>query len=460
MRRDGWLVISGGAILLLLVWLYRLDEETRAVPMPVGDGWRTVMPDARAEDGSTLTIYPDTDNWSALQSFCDAHTAILFPDGNYPVSKCVNWKTGSEGVGRGMEATGFRMIGATGEPVFGLGGAGRWASSSGYGPATDVTLRGLTLYQTDQSSANCKCLFVNDECHRFTGRNLRFQGSYYEGVVAGSNCIVVSLYDIEAIDCGNGGSAYTLSTAGINATAVDLTIDGFLCRGCGQGVETGNTRVTVRNGTIVSPGVGTPSLGINIGSSGYGVYQTTVENVLVSGYIAALTTGNGIGRLAAVTIQNCDFDGTVTFQGGVLNNSVHHAHEGPDTEQSYFLNNIIRIAGLSSGPFTYNEGPTPHVPPGVLGREPLIIRGNRFYYDSTPQTTPTIGFAGEISAVCLVDQNFIYGLAASPSRGDVASFTNGSNPPIAGMPNLTVRNTWAFDLNGRSRSFSIQREGA
>ena len=425
------------------------------------------MSEARAEDGSTIPLFASSDNWALLQAFVDAHTSIHLPAGDWWLSRPLNiGNAAKELVGSGVEGTTLRNVGTYGGPVVGIGGDGRWTGSAGYGRADGTIIRGMTLWQEDETTANCKCLFI-ETADDVLVENLRVRGSSYEGIVSGSNLFDITFRDIEAWDCGNGGPAYALSTAGINATSIDLLIEDFRTLRCGQGVETGNTRVTVRRGVVSEPGAGLPSIGINIGSSVYGVWRTAVEDVVISGYDSAVITGSGNGRLAGVylrrlTIYEDGVEGTspITFGGGALNNTVPHADQGPTTEGSIIEDCNIYITSPHNGGIGYNSGVVDN--DGLYGREPLVMRRNKVYMDlddPSEQTAPIYFVAGEVGAVVGVYENEVHGLPEGPSRGDLATFTNGLNVAIPEMPTLGYSGNLAFNASGARRSFDVLIEG-
>jgi hypothetical protein len=428
---------------------------------------------ARAEDGSTCKLYSNQDNWAALQSFVDAHTTIQLPAGEWWISKCLNLKNNSQTLaGRGADNTTLKRISSVGGPVVGIAGDGAWEGSSGYGRADNITVRKLSLWQTDESTTNCKCFFNNDGDNLLL-ENLRVIGSSYEGIVSGSNCAYVRLSHIEAWNCGNGGPAYALSTAGINATSDQLIIEDFRTVGCGQGLETGNQHIVIRRGHISSPGAGSPQKGINIGSTGHGVYDVVIEDCIISGYDSAFGCGNGIGRLCGIFFRrNKIYDegdgaAAVEFMGGLENNLVtgeQNRFEGPDLYGSEITDNEFYISAPHSESIIYNTGPANIGNPNVHGREALLVARNKITYvsgDTSLQTSPIIGFAGNITGNITVQDNKVYGMPAAPSRGDLQTYTNNQNASIPGMPNLSYARNYAFDTNGkRLRSFVVNIEGA
>ncbi len=421
---------------------------------------------ARAEDGSRLRLYHDSDNWSAFQTFIDAHSSILIPAGHWTFSKPINLGGKRyEFVGRGATATTLHNIGTFGGPVLGVGAYGTYAGSAGYGDANGTVVRGMTLQQDDETTAHCKCLYVLG-ADDFVGENIRVRDSSYEGIVSGSGLHRITFRNIEAWDCGNGGPAYTLSTAGINATSIDLLIEDFITLRCGQGVETGNTRVTLRRGLVTRRGEGLPSLGINIGSSVFGVYETTIEDCTVLGYDAPFGCGSGNGRIASVTFRrNIAKDAGVaaaanlSFMGGILNNTVPHADQGPTTGHSYIIDNEFYVTRPTNGCIGYSSGITDTN--GLFGREPLTIARNKIFFDLAEESTaPVFFFAGEIIAPVELIDNEIHGLDAAPSRGDVQSFTLLGNPTVPGFPTLTYAGNVAYKRDGRTRNMVINIAGA
>lgn len=420
------------------------------------------MPFARAEDGSLLQLNTDSDNWAALQAFCDAHHSVLLPDGRYPISKTLNAKNaGFELSGKGMEATTLLLNAETNGPVVGWGANGLWAGSSGYGQADFVKLSRMTLETQSTLSTNSKCLWIvnGDDA---TLRNVRAKGAVYEGFVNGSNVKRTSCYDIEAVECGNGDAVlFPRTTAGINMTGIDQLIDGFRTINCGQGVECGNTRETFKRGLITDDGTHPlgPRLGFTIGNSVYGVYRTTVENNTVIGYPTAVSCTNVNGRLAAVTIQRNHLYGAVEFSGGALNNVVPHPDQGPTTEGSFIIDNEIIMDTLLYGPVLYNGGNVSNG--GLFAREPLTIaRNNLRILSEVAYTSPVFSYAGLMVGTCLLYGNAVYGLSHAPSRGDVQTFSFGANLSTPGCPALSYYGNIPIDHNGRYRTWVANIEGA
>jgi hypothetical protein len=222
------------------------------------------------------------------------------------------------------------------------------------------------------------------------------------------------------------------------------------------------------------PGTGTPGIGVNIGSTGWGIYDVEISDCKIYGYDSAISVGNGIGRLTYIRILRNHIhdegagDSPIEFFGGQATNGVTGADnpfEGPDLsdEGSFIEDNEFEVSSPHQGAISYNTGPVDLGNPNVYGREKLTVRGNivRFVSgDPSLQTNPIVGFGGTITGTCLVVGNEIHGLPDAPQRGDVQSYTNGTNPSIPAMPNLSVYGNNAYGTDGRLRSWFTNREGA
>ena len=461
MNRRGWLAAAAG--------LFSAQSF----------GGNSRVSHARNENGVKAKLYPDADNWAALQTLLDVSTHVTLPAGEWPISRTLQMGQRRQAVqGQGVGRTTLRLYTNYGGPVIGIGAGTRWSpTDTNYFGATGMMVRGLTLHQ-QSTAAGANCLYVSDqpvygvnECNELKVYEVRVRGAAYEGIVAASSIRDAHLKNIEAWDCGNGGPAYALSTAGINATCGGLILEDFRTLRCGQGVETGNSNVIVRRGVITEPGAGTPGIGVNIGSTGWGIYDVEISDCKIYGYDSAIAVGNGIGRLTSIRIlRNLIHDegagnSPIEFQGGQTANGVANPFAGPDlsAEGSFIEDNVFEVSSPHQGAISYNTGPADLGNPNVYGREKLTVRGNIIRFvsgDTSLQTNPLIGFAGNITGDCLVTRNRVYGLPTAPSRGDVQSYTNNQNAAVQGMPNLSVYGNDAYLSTDRLRDFSVRIEGA
>lgn len=425
---------------------------------------------AISDNGNRVPLDPDGDNWERLQDLLDNSSHVTLPVGIWNISRTLNIGNSPRTLrGYGPERTKLVLNEQFPGPVIGISGDGRWQGSESYEIADNVSIFGIHFHQMSQENTLTQCIFCNDGDY-FTVERCKVSGTRYEGIIAPGNN--VNIRSFVAQNCGNGwydypdpddipvDNYYYLSTAGINSTAIDLLVDGFVCIGCGQGVETGNTRVEIRNGTIIEPGIGEPHYGVNVGSSSSGIFLTKVSNVIIRGYDSAIQVGpNGLGRLSGVTVEYCDVDGMINFSGGKHDNNVSHPDEGPDTYGSFIRGNKVTVTtSFTSSPIGVSDGLNTD---GLYGREPLQITDNEIVYENdSPGDIPVIGFAGKITADMLLENNIIRGISSAPSRGDIASFSLSENPVVPGFPTLEIGNNLAYNASGFTRALSIKIEGA
>lgn len=406
------------------------------------------------------------DNQPALQSFLDSlapGSIVMIPEGSWSVASTLNVPPGIRVEGAGMDATEIVALGELNGPVVGWGGGGRWANSAGRTRSDGVTITKMTLRQTAGGNTNDKCLW-GETGHDATISFVRFKGSNYEGGVSGNWNERILVEDCVAEDCGNGGPAYSLSTAGINFTSQTLILRRLKTVRCGQGIEAGAVDVDIEDCEITEPTSATPSIGINIGSTGAGIHNLNVRRNFVAGYPSSFQCANGIGRLSKIAVEdNVFLDGAVSFAGGKPTNNTPHPDggDGPDTFGSIIQRNTLIATKPNVVSIMYNTGPSPAYQ--VYGREPLRIERNTITYVlSNPalQTTPPLAFAGLIDVDCTAVENKIFGLDAASSRGDVASFTSGTNPAVPAFPKLRVAGNRAYTKAGAARAVSVKIEGA
>jgi hypothetical protein len=322
------------------------------------------------------------------------------------------------------------------------------------------------------NTPNQKCIWI-DNSDGVTISRCFIGGCDYEGVIGSYTATHTTLADCVADDCGNGGPKYAQSTAGFNMVSPYTRLLRCRTTRCGQGCETGNSHVTMENCDFGSPGAGTPSIGINIGSTNAGIWDVVVVGCTTNGYRQAVQIGNGNGRLAGVLLRDCVFaDGGVAFQGGMTKNLVATPHEGPDLFGSAFMNCKVhftnpKLASNNAG-FIYSVGPsylpshaptaaTPK-PPHAWGRAQLRVEDCSVSYDpgvadgSTPPFSMTGGITGTVEFVrCLVA-----GLDAPLTRGDFSAFDLGENLVQRPCRNLLIQQFNARDSKGVARAPRIQ----
>lgn len=398
------------------------------------------------------------DNAPAIQAFIDAlpnGATIKIPAGVWHVESRLKLKAQQKLVGAGMDRTTIKSRGADWSgPIVAWGVD--WLN-----PADGVELRDLTIEQAVVGTSKHGCILGEGNDSKLT--RIRVVGSRYEGIIIGGWNKNATLTDCEAIDCGNGGPAYTQSTSGFNAHAFNTRYIRCRAKRCGQGFEFGATG-TIVDGCIASdPGPGTPSMAYNCGSSVNGVWKVRLLRSRSFGYVDAVLIGNGIGRLSDVRVEGCTFvGGSLNFHGGQPTNFARHpfpGFEGPDTHGSAVVGNTFIFHRPNHGALSYYGGPA--AAHAVFGREPLKVERNTIHYRLAAgdvQSAPPIGFAGSIVAKCTAAGNVISGLDEAPVRGDVATFSVNDNPAVPNMP-LTSKGNAAFRADGAERAVVERREG-
>jgi hypothetical protein len=324
----------------------------------------------------------------------------------------------------------------------------------------NVRIQRMTLVQSSDLSTANKCLYV-EECENFVLSDLILKNSSYEGVIAGNFAKCGQIDRIRAINCGNGGKAYGLSTAGVNITGQWMTISNCTTTGCGQGYELGGFHQSVVNCRATSPGAGTPSMAFNIGSNVGGITGFRGYRLYSEGYASAFACANGRGRLSNLLLEDCEFhDGEVSFGGGEEENYVkQYEYSGaiPDTYGSCFRNVRIYMTNLSGCALMYNPGPAAVY--AKYGREPLIMDNCELHYMGG--AIRGIGLFGNISGKVLVNNCRLYNVPTAPEQGDIAVSTSGTNYSPEDISHFTFTNNHAYvgGPGSEERPLVIKKEG-
>jgi micrococcal nuclease len=402
--------------------------------------------------GHSVALNPDEDNTAVIQAAVDSFNGgtgtITLPEGLWGVCGTINLPSNITFAGKGDTKTIlFRRALADGGffngPIIGGGGDGRWVGSEGKSRADNVRVHDIgTLYSPgSDGGVNSKCIWFENGTSILV-YNVRLEGGAYEGLVGGSWARNVIVTRCTAVNCGNGGRFYTLSTAGFNVMSIGTNYNDCTAVGCGQGWELGNTRTSLLRCVADEAGSGEPSMAFNIGSSVAGVYDCSIVNCRSRGFSSALGIGNGNGRLAKVTIRgNVFIDGSVSFMGGKPDNIVPHNDQGPDTYGSTIDGNtFIFTQANNDGSCGYNTGPA--AGGEIYGREPLTVSDNVFVFaPGIQQSTPVIYTAGKVPAKQNWLRNWIIGIDTA-GRGDLAVFSNNAN--VSGPGNIEATGNRAF----------------
>jgi hypothetical protein len=399
---------------------------------------------------------PDaTDSWQTLQASIDragkTGGTVRLAAGVYQVSKPIVIPSRTTIVGAGMDHTTIRNLGRFPDPLVQFGMKGE---------VKDITLQDFCVEVKDNDLKGTNCL-QGDLANDVRLTRIRVHGSRYEGIIGGGHARRWLVDGCEAEDCGNGGPAYTQSTAGINITSREAVLVRCKTKRCGQGFEFGNLNVHLLYCTAEEPSTAAPSIAFNCGSAVVGISKVHVFGCKSVGYRDAIGFGNGIGRLSGVTVENCTFiDGSIGFMGGKEKNTVHTDDQGPDVSGSYIRDCVVRwtkVSDRTPGALIYNTGPSPEGQ--VFGREPLLVQRLRVQYAARPTSRPTepvMGVAGYVSAPVIFRDCVVEGLDESPLRGDGQVYSNNANTLPDDISHIRFVNCTATTSTGAEREFNVQ----
>jgi hypothetical protein len=326
--------------------------------------------------------------------------------------------------------------------------------------ANNVTIKRLTLEVAGQTTTglyNCLDVWGDDiNCEDVT-----LVGSPHEGVVTGG--FRASFLRCKALGCGFGNQSYFNSTAGFNGHS-HPTIYRECYSNSRQAFEVdGHGSKVIDCLAECAPGTNSPVIGVNIGSTPFGISDVEVTGCRIVGYESGIGFTNGIGRLANVNVHHNVIDGgSVGVGGGRYQNlaSDPSIPVGPDTGQSYVENNLFIVRTQHQGIVGSNTGPADGGNPNELGREPVRINGNIFLFLVQVNDAPTFHIAGNYAGAMEFKRNYFIGQNAAPSRGDIQTYTSGSNPALPGQPNLTMEGNQAFKGDGTVRPLVVRIEGS
>jgi hypothetical protein len=128
--------------------------------------------------------------------------------------------------------------------------------------------------------------------------------------------------------CGHGGPAYGSSTSALNLNGSDWVASHNLVTQSLQAVEMGSRRGVLVDNVLVAPG--RDSIGVNIGSTGSGIWDNTVARNRILGFISAVGATNSIGTVSRTSIvDNEILNGVISIFNGLEANSVVDAATDP-----------------------------------------------------------------------------------------------------------------------------------
>jgi hypothetical protein len=412
---------------------------------------------ATATVETRVELRPDADNRPSIQSLLDnaaEGSVVRIPAGTWTTNShlSVSRKLTLEGPATGT-ATLILIASNTSDDVIRVGDYHANVKVNG------VTIRRLTLEvagRKDTGIFNCLDVFGED----LLCEDVTFIGSPHEGVVVAGKRATFNR--CKGQYCGKGNDTYQQSTAAFNSHAHPTIYTDCETDYCGQGFEVDGHGSKVLRCTVKNPSINIvgPLIGVNIGSTGFGINDVEVSGCTIIGYPTAVQFGNGIGRLAGINIHHNVFDGgEVSGMGGLKENKATDADypPGPDTSESHCDSNLFIIRGNSA--FGLNTGPSDGGNPNEFGREPWTFDDNTVWLVTMDEHNPLVYVGGNYTAPFKVRRTRFIGANLSPSRGMIATFTNGVNVAVKGQPNLTMEGNTAFTADGKQRPVIVKVEG-
>jgi hypothetical protein len=121
--------------------------------------------------------------------------------------------------------------------------------------------------------------------------------------------------------CGHGGPDYPGSTSALNMNGADWTASHNTVTDSLQAVEMGSRRGMLTDNVFVAPG--RDAIGVNVGSTGSGIWENTIARNRILGFISAIEVSNSIGTVNRTTIvDNTIVNGVISVNSGQEKNSV------------------------------------------------------------------------------------------------------------------------------------------
>jgi hypothetical protein len=121
--------------------------------------------------------------------------------------------------------------------------------------------------------------------------------------------------------CGHGGPDYPGSTSALNMNGSDWTASHNTVTDSLQAVEMGSRRGMLTDNVFVAPI--RDAIGVNVGSTGSGIWQNTIARNRILGFISAIEVFNSIGTVHSTTIvDNTIVNGVISVNSGQEENTV------------------------------------------------------------------------------------------------------------------------------------------
>jgi hypothetical protein len=121
--------------------------------------------------------------------------------------------------------------------------------------------------------------------------------------------------------CGHGGPDYPGSTSALNMNGADWTASYNTVTDSLQAVEMGSRRGMLTDNVFVAPI--RDAIGVNVGSTGSGIWENTIARNRILGFISAIEVFNSIGTVNRTSIvDNTIVNGVISVNSGQEENTV------------------------------------------------------------------------------------------------------------------------------------------
>jgi hypothetical protein len=121
--------------------------------------------------------------------------------------------------------------------------------------------------------------------------------------------------------CGHGGPDYAGSTSALNLNGTEWTASYNTVTDSLQAVEMGSRRGILTDNVFVAPH--RDCIGVNVGSTGAGIWDNTIARNRILGFISAIEVFNSLGTVNRTTIvDNTILNGVISVNSGQEKNTV------------------------------------------------------------------------------------------------------------------------------------------
>ncbi len=195
---------------------------------------------------------------------------------------------------------------------------------------SNIIISGITFSQVPTASTEAKVVssYATQDVEIYQST---FTGSSNECLVMGGGAKSIRwfVHDNVAHRCGHGTAPNWRATSALNLNGEDVVATNNYVFDSGQGIETGARRARFINNTLVGSPLSvsapvSPSTGINIGSTGSGVWDIEVSgNSIRDWENQAIQIENSIGTLNRIYVHdNVMYGSGIALGGGTDRNSV------------------------------------------------------------------------------------------------------------------------------------------